>query len=76
MTTGIGMLECVLQGLEGSKGDWPKIAEASGVPYQTITKIAGGFVRDPRVSTVQALHDYFAHCANEHSMPSNAPPAN
>jgi hypothetical protein len=53
------MLDTVLRRLEESKGDWPKVAEESGVPYQTITKIGGRFVADPRHSTVQALFDYF-----------------
>ncbi|WP_243435492.1 hypothetical protein [Burkholderia pseudomallei] len=53
------MLETVLRRLNQVKGDWPRIADESTVPYQTITKIACGFVRDPRVSTVQTLYDYF-----------------
>lgn len=54
------MLKTVLRRLDDAKGEWPKIAVASGVPYQTITKIGGRFVADPRVSSVQALFDYFA----------------
>ncbi|MBR7961404.1 hypothetical protein KDW41_13220 [Burkholderia vietnamiensis] len=54
------MLANVLRRLNQMKGDWPRIADESTVPYQTITKIACGFVRDPRVSTVQTLYDYFA----------------
>lgn len=53
------MLDTVLRRLNQVKGEWPRIADESTVPYQTITKIACGFVRDPRVSTVQALYDYF-----------------
>ncbi|KWC82747.1 hypothetical protein [Burkholderia cepacia] len=53
------MLDTVLRRLNQVKGDWPRIADESTVPYQTITKIACGFVRDPRISTVQALYDYF-----------------
>lgn len=53
------MLSSVLRGLDEKKGAWPDIAKASGVPYQTLTKIACRIVADPRVSTVQALHDYF-----------------
>ena len=52
-------LACVLRHLDMAKGNLPAIAEGSGVPYQTITKIAGRFVADPRSSTVQMLHDYF-----------------
>ncbi|WP_260435108.1 MULTISPECIES: hypothetical protein [unclassified Burkholderia] len=53
------MLDTVLRRLNQVKGDWPRIADESTVPYQTITKIACGFVRDPRISTVQTLYDYF-----------------
>jgi predicted transcriptional regulator len=53
------MLDKVLRRLNQEKGDWPRVAGESSVPYQTITKIAGGFVRNPRVLTVQALFDYF-----------------
>lgn len=54
------MLGTVLRRLNQAKGDWPKVAEESGVPYQTITKIGGRIVTDPRISTVQTLFDYFA----------------
>ncbi|MFM0647255.1 hypothetical protein PQR14_23270 [Paraburkholderia bryophila] len=53
------MLTTVLRRLNQEKGDWPRVADESEVPYQTITKIAGGFVRNPRICTVQALFDYF-----------------
>ncbi|MFL9899040.1 hypothetical protein PQR71_12900 [Paraburkholderia fungorum] len=53
------MLDTVLRRLNEEKGDWPRVADESAVPYQTITKIAGGFVRNPRILTVQALFDYF-----------------
>jgi hypothetical protein len=55
------MLDTVLRRLNQEKGDWPRVADESAVPYQTITKIAGGFVRNPRILTVQALFDYFAN---------------
>ena len=54
------MLDTVLRRLDQAKGDWPRIADESDVPYQTITKIGGRFVVDPRISTVQTLFDYFA----------------
>jgi len=54
------MLDTVLRRLNEEKGEWPRVAEESGVPYQTITKIGGRFVRNPGVLTVQALFDYFA----------------
>jgi len=42
--------------------DLPAVAKASGVPESTLRKIRYGEVKDPRVLTVQALHDYFAAC--------------
>ncbi|MFM0192403.1 hypothetical protein PQQ65_04875 [Paraburkholderia strydomiana] len=54
------MLDTVMRKLDETRGTWPEISVSSGVPYQTLTKIACGIVRDPRISTVQALLDYFA----------------
>ncbi|MET3234225.1 UNVERIFIED_ORG: putative transcriptional regulator [Burkholderia sp. 1263] len=59
------MLSTVLRRLDQAKGAWPEIARASGVPYQTLTKIACRIVSDPRVSTVQTLFDYFAASAEQ-----------
>jgi predicted transcriptional regulator len=53
------MLGSVLRNLDATRGRWPEVSEKSGVPYQTLTKIALGIVGDPRVSTVQSLFDYF-----------------
>lgn len=39
--------------------DLPALAKHSGVPESTLKKIRSGEVRDPRVSTVQALYEYF-----------------
>ncbi|MFM0391213.1 hypothetical protein [Paraburkholderia phytofirmans] len=54
------MLDAVLRQLAETRGTWPEISERSGVPYQTLTKIACRIHADPRVSTVQSLFDYFA----------------
>ncbi|WP_186268972.1 hypothetical protein [Burkholderia gladioli] len=51
------ILSFVLRQLDSAKGNWPEISRQSGVPYQTLTKIAGRLVVDPRISTVQALLD-------------------
>jgi hypothetical protein len=53
------MLTSVKRCLSREKGTWPAVAAGSGVPYGTVTKVALGHVKDPRVSTVQALFDYF-----------------
>lgn len=39
--------------------DLPLVAEGSGVPESTVRKLRYGEVKNPRVQTVQALHDYF-----------------
>jgi hypothetical protein len=49
----------VLAQLEARRGDWVSIARESGVPYNTITKIAQGAIVDPRVSKLQRLANYF-----------------
>ena len=67
------MLDTVLRRLDEAKGDWPRIADESAVPYQTITKIGGRFVVDPRVSTVQTLFDYFAGQPEQSAMADCAP---
>ncbi|KVU79033.1 hypothetical protein WK72_29270 [Burkholderia ubonensis] len=58
------ILSVVLRQLDAAKGDWPEIARQSGVPYQTLTKIAGRLVADPRISTVQALLNCLQRRAN------------
>jgi predicted transcriptional regulator len=57
--TDANLLEYVRAKLEGSRGNWPAISEATGVPYFTITNLVQGKVEDPRVSTIQKLIDYF-----------------
>lgn len=49
----------VRQQLEERKGTWPTIAEETGIPYDTITKIAQRQIEDPKVSKVQVLANYF-----------------
>jgi hypothetical protein len=65
------MLVTVLRRLDGEKGNWREVANGSGVPYQTLTKIAGRFHKNPRVSTVQALFDYFS-CRPDQSLPTGS----
>jgi len=62
------MLAKVVHRLLSRRGDWPTVARESGVPYTTLTHIAQGHSRDPRISTVQALHDYF----EEHPAPTDS----
>jgi hypothetical protein len=44
--------------LDETRGTWVAIAQDSGVPYHTLTKIAQGKT-EPRIGTVQLLLDYF-----------------
>lgn len=37
-----------------------EVSEQTGIPLGTIRKIHYGEVDDPRVGTIQALHDYFS----------------
>lgn len=38
----------------------PKLAGDTGVPESTIKKIRSGEVKDPRISTIEALRNHFA----------------
>lgn len=53
------LLDYLKAKLEASRGQWPAISKATGVPYFTITNLAQGKVEDPRLSTAQRLIDYF-----------------
>lgn len=53
------MLTVVIQRLAESKGNWQEIAEACGVPYSTLCKIAQGHTANPGIAHVQALYDHF-----------------
>lgn len=55
MDTNPTLLQTVVDGLQARKGEWPALAEKSGVPYDTISKIARGATTNPGVLTVQAL---------------------
>lgn len=53
------MYEYVCRHLQETKGTWPAIASESGVPFRTLEKIGRGETKDPGISTVQQLFDYF-----------------
>lgn len=59
MDTPAPILQDVLGNLERTKGQWPTIAEKSGVPYKTLVKIAQRETLDPGVQVTQRLYDYF-----------------
>jgi hypothetical protein len=59
----LSMHEYVLQQLAASRGRWPEVADRSGVPLRTLEKIARSEIKDPGVSHVQKLFDYFRRAA-------------
>lgn len=52
------MFDFVLGKLDQRKGQLPRVASESGVPYRTLQKIVSREIKDPGVSTVQKLYDY------------------
>lgn len=59
------ILDQVKSLLAASRGRWPEVAEASGVPVSTVRKIAQGVSKDPGILTVQRLLDYFEPSGKE-----------
>ena len=53
------LLDYVRRKLQENRGKWPAIAVKADVPYDTITKIAQGQIKDPGVSKVQRLANHF-----------------
>lgn len=53
------MHEFVIRELQATKGEWPVVAEESGVPLRTLEKIARREVKDPGVSRIEILAGYF-----------------
>lgn len=54
------LYEFVMSNLHAKKIPQRQIARESGVPFSTVSKIAQGSVKSPRVHTVQQLADYFS----------------
>jgi predicted transcriptional regulator len=63
----VSLLEYVRERLPAptEKERLEEIARGATVPYHTLLKIAKGETEDPRVSTVQLLHDYFKQLERE-----------
>ena len=49
----------VMRRLQEAKGTWPEVAEATGVSRRTIEKIAREEIKDPGVSHIEKLAQYF-----------------
>ena len=54
-------LQYVVKKLDAAKGKWREISIDSGVSYHTLTKVAQGRVKNPRIATVEALARYFSN---------------
>lgn len=64
------LLDFVLTNLRRRDRPWVEVAKSTGVPYDTLKKIANGVTPNPGVKHVQALADYFiskAPAANDAS---------
>ncbi len=49
----------VIGHLQAVKGEWPRVAEESGISLRTIEKIARLEIENPGVKTVERLAQYF-----------------
>lgn len=59
------ILSFVLHELEKNKGNHRQIAQASGVPYSTLTKISQGVTPNPGIQSIQALANFFLASKSE-----------
>jgi predicted transcriptional regulator len=49
------IVESVVMRLAAVKGRWRYVAERSGVPYDTVTKIAQRKTKNPRINTITSI---------------------
>lgn len=63
MDTTTPIFEYVMAQLRSKRVPQRQVAAGSGVPFSTVTKIAQGQIKSPRVHQVQALHDFFRRTA-------------
>ncbi len=56
-------LSYVIRHLRASRGQWPKVAAGSGVPYATVVKVAQDRTPNPRYGTVRRLAQWFRNHA-------------
>ncbi|MFD1216385.1 hypothetical protein [Microbulbifer celer] len=52
------LLQQVKAKLRDRRGEWRQIAEASGVPYFTLAKVASGATDNPRWQTLSRLAEH------------------
>lgn len=68
------LLDFVLPRLQARQPNWREVARGSGVPYDTVKKIATGVTRNPGVLHVQRLAGYYSE-RDAAPPPDNAPQA-
>lgn len=56
----------VLAQLEHAKGNWPEVAEGTGISRRTIEKIARREVKNPGVTHIETLAGYFRNRSKQH----------
>jgi predicted transcriptional regulator len=59
------IFETVMERLREKRISQREVSAGSGVPFSTVTKIAQGNIKHPRVHHVQALFDYFRRVETE-----------
>jgi len=57
------MLERVVRGLNARKGQWKSIAEAAGVSYSWLAKVAQGHIQNPSIKQLEAVDSYLREAA-------------
>lgn len=66
------LLGFVLEHLSRRAIPWTEVARASGVPYDTLKKIAAGATSNPGVKHVQALAEFFDAVSEKNHAPTLA----
>lgn len=68
------LLDFVLSRLDTREPPWTEVARQTGVPYDTLKKIARRTTPNPGVKHVQALADFFAAQPALADLPDAGPP--
>lgn len=58
-TLPITTLPALREALKLDRKAWPRISETTGVPENTLRKLAYGDRKNPQLNTIQPLYDYF-----------------
>lgn len=69
------LLDFVLECLHARRIPWTVVSRETGVPYETLKKIAHGTTPNPGVRHVQRLADYYVAKQSDIGAPSDAVPA-